>query len=232
MEETVLKAEPRMEFGSRSARRLRRKGHIPANIYGHKQENVLVSIDAKDFSRFLEAGHRIVTLSLGSKSERSVVKEVQYDAFGTTPIHADFTRIRSDEKIQVEVPVEPIGVPKGVSGGGVLIFPVQELLVSGLPDDIPERYQVNIESLEIGNILRLKDLTPPPKCTFVGDPEMVIISIAQKREEIPVAAPVEAQPAQPEVIGKKKEETEEGEEPEAKKKEKEKEKDKDKEKEK
>src|SRR2546426_9263148 len=73
MEETVLKAEPRMEFGSRSARRLRRKGHIPANIYGHKQENVLVSIDAKDFSRFLEAGHRIVTLSLGSKSERSVV---------------------------------------------------------------------------------------------------------------------------------------------------------------
>lgn len=220
MEEIVLKAEPRTELGTRSARRLRRGGRLPANIYGHKEENVLLTIDAKEFSRFLEAGHRIVSIHFGQKSERGVVKEVQYDAFGTTPVHADFTRIRSDEKIEVEVPVEPIGVPKGVSGGGVLMFPVQELLVSGLPADIPQRYQVNIESLEIGQFLRLKDLAPPPKCAFVGDADTVVIAVTQKREEIPVAAPVEGVPAQPEVIGKKKEEPEEGEEPEAKKKEK------------
>jgi large subunit ribosomal protein L25 len=205
MEQIVLNAEQRSAFGTRSAKDLRNRGRIPANIYGHKEANVFVSLDSKEFTKFLGAGHRIVTLKVGAKDEPSVVKEVQYDHLGTRVVHVDFTRIRRDEKIEVEVPIEPIGVPKGIASGGVLEFPMKEVLVSGLPMEMPERISLNIEGLELGHAIRLKDLKVPEGCQFVGDPESVVVTVVHKKiEAAPV--PVEGEPAQPEVIGKKKEE--------------------------
>src|SRR5688572_31662087 len=77
MEKIVFQAEPRKELGTRAARRIRARGLLPANIYGHGDDQILVSIDAKEFTKFLDAGHRIVTVRVDGKEERSVVKEVQ-----------------------------------------------------------------------------------------------------------------------------------------------------------
>lgn len=220
MEQFVLNAESRNAFGSRASKRIRETGRVPANIYGHKEANVFVTLDAKEFGKFLGAGHRIVTIRVGSKEEPSVVKEVQYDHLGMGLVHVDFTRIRRDEKIQVEVPIETIGVPKGISGGGVLEFPLKEVLVSGFPQDIPEHIAINIEALELGHVVRVKDLPATANCSYVDDPETVVVTIVHQTIEVPVA-PVEGVPVLPEVIGKKKEEEpEEGAPEEGKKKEK------------
>jgi large subunit ribosomal protein L25 len=170
-------------------------------------------LDAKTFQKFLGEGHRIASIQIGDKTEQGLVREVQYDALGSQMLHVDFTRIRQDQEVEIEVPVETVGVPKGVSAGGILSFPVQELLIAGLPGDVPESYQIEIESLEVGQHIRLKDLVPPPKCTFQGDPDTVILAVDAKRgaEEVP-AAPAEGEPTQPEVISRKKESEEEGKE--------------------
>lgn len=205
MEKFILTAEPRAEFGSRAAKRLREGGHLPANVYGHKEENLLVSLNTKEFSRFLEAGHRILTIRVDGKEERAVVREVQYDALGSSLVHVDFTRISMDERIQMAVPVEPIGVAKGITSGGVLEFPLKEVLVSGLPDEIPEGIQVNIEKLELGQAIRIKDLTTPAGCQLVQDAELVVIHVTVPRAEVPPPV-AEGEPTQPELIAKKKEE--------------------------
>jgi len=208
MDQISLNADPRSAFGSRAARSIRARGRIPANLYGHEEGNLHFSLDAKAFSKFLEAGHRLVTIRLGEQEESSVVKEVQYDPLGTTLIHVDFTRVRLDEKIEVEVPIEPIGVPKGAAGGGVLEFPLKEVRITGFPQDLPEKYELNIETLELGQSIRLKDLSPPPNCSFTEDPELVVAAIAHPREEVAAPAADEEQAVQPEVIGKKKPEEE------------------------
>ena len=203
MESFELDAEPRSETGSRAARRMRADGLLPANIYGHKEENVLVSLDAKEFRLFFEAGHRILTLRVGSKSERNVVKSVQYDSMGSDILHVDFTRISEHERLEIEVPVEQIGIPKGVVSGGVLEFPLKDVLVSGPADAIPEHIMVNVETLDVGQALRIKDLPVPDKCSFVQDAEQVVLHItASRATEEPESA--EAETSQPEVIGKAK----------------------------
>ncbi|MBI4600348.1 MAG: 50S ribosomal protein L25 [Planctomycetes bacterium] len=230
MEQFVLKAEPRTELGSRAAKRLREGGRVPLNLYGHGEGNSFLVLDRVELTRFLNAGHKIATIRTDSKDEPGVVKEVQYDPLGSTVIHVDFTRIRIDERIQVAVAVETVGVPKGVTAGGVIAFPMKDVLVSGLPLDIPERITVNIESLEIGHAIRLKDLKVPAGCAFVAGPEAVILTVVHHKVEV-AAAPAEAAPTQPEVIGRKEGEEEEPEAPaegEGKKKEKEKEKEKEK----
>jgi large subunit ribosomal protein L25 len=208
MEEFTLKAEPRQEFGTRAARRLRSAGRLPANIYGHREENVAVTLDLKEFLQLFEAGHRVVTVQVNGKPEPSVVKEVQYDWLGSTLLHVDFTRISKDERFRMAVPVVIIGVPKGLSAGGVLDFPLKDLHVEALPDDMPERIELNIEELKLGETLRVKDLKPPEKCVFVDDPELVVIAVSAPRAELPPEAAAPAA-SEPELIGRKREEGEE-----------------------
>lgn len=217
MEEFVLEAEPRVATGSKAARRLRQSGRLPANIYGLGAENLCVSLDAKAFQKFFSQGHSFATIRIGDRLETGVVKEVQYDTFGTEILHVDFVRVRQDQEVEIEVAIETVGTPAGVVSGGILSFPVQSLRIACLPKDAPEKYVLPIETLQIGHVIRLKDLTPPPRCRFVGDPETVIVGVLHRREEVAAAAPAEAAPEEPEVIGKKKEEPEEPEAPEAKK---------------
>jgi len=168
MQENILTAEPRAERGTRNARRLRQQGRLPANIYGLGGENVLVTLDAKAFGKFFSEGHRMATIQIGDVVEQGVIKEVQLDPLGSELVHVDFERIRQDQAIEVEVPIELVGVAKGVAGGGILSFAVQDLLIFGLPRDLPERYRINVESLETGSSIRLKDLTPPENCKILG----------------------------------------------------------------
>lgn len=210
MDEYVLKAEVRDVFGTRPMRRLRVTGKLPAILYGHKQENVALSLDAKEFRKFFEAGHRFATIEFGSVSEPGLIKAVQYDAFGTTLIHVDFARVSTDEKIEVEVAVELVGAAKGLAAGGILDFSLKEILVEGFPRDLPERYPINVEALDLDQSIRIRDLTPPANCSFGQDPETVVVAVVRHQVEA-VVAPAEGEPTQPEVITRKKEEPPESE---------------------
>ncbi|MBI4586515.1 MAG: 50S ribosomal protein L25 [Planctomycetes bacterium] len=230
MKEYVFKAQKREKFGKRSAALARAQGLLPINIYGHKQENQHLCMDYKAFEKFLLQGHRILTIEFDGQKEHGVVKEVQYDHVGTRLIHADIARVDLTEKIVMTVPVTTLGIAKGQSAGGILEINLKELPIEGPANAIPEKIEVPIVHLEIDQLLRVKDLTPPAGCRIARDPEDVVLAIHEKRIpifETPVG-PVEM----PEVIAKKKEEPEEGEEAAPPAKEKEREKDKDKEKEK
>jgi large subunit ribosomal protein L25 len=208
METIIFDAEPRTAFGTRAARRLRDAGRLPVNLYGHKEGNCPLSLDTKEFTRFLGAGHRILTVRVQGREERSVVKEVQHDALGVEIVHVDLARVGKDERIEVAVAVETMGTPKGVSGGGVLDFPLKEVLVSGPADDIPEHIRVDIGALEIGQAIRIKDLPAPPNCMFMQSQDLVVVHVVAPRLEAPPAVE-SVGPTEPEVIGRVKEPEEE-----------------------
>jgi len=206
MAKYVLKAEVREATGSRAMKHMRNSGRLPAVIYGHKQQNRLVSFDGKEIKHFIHAGHRLLTVDIGGVEENGILKEVQYGSNGTEIIHLDISRVDIHEKISAPVPIETIGVPKGLSAGGSLDLPKREVLVEGPASSIPEKIEIKIESLDLGHVLRIKDLERIPECKFLDDPEQVVAAIHTKRveEEAPEAATAEAQ--MPEVIGGKKEE--------------------------
>ncbi|MCZ6792333.1 MAG: 50S ribosomal protein L25 [Planctomycetota bacterium] len=208
MEEFVLKGVARTEFGSKAARRYRDAGYLPANIYGHEEDNLAINLDAGEFRGFFDAGHRVATIHLGDSEEHGVIKEVQYDALGSTLVHVDFSRIGRDETISVEVPVSTVGVPKGVSGGGVLETPRKEIRVEGPAAKVPERIELNIVELKVGDVIRVRDLDVPQGCRILDDGEQVVATVTQSREELE-AEIAEATGDEPEVIGRKKPEDEE-----------------------
>lgn len=203
----ALSVQPRTNLGSRANKRLRDSGQVPAVIYGHKEAVLPVSLNRKEIGHHLSGGTHVFDLNFDGKSEKVLVKEVQYDHLGKEIIHVDFARVSLDERVEVTVPLELKGTPKGEADGGVLQQIISELEVECLVLEIPDIIRHNVADLELNAVLHIRDLKLPPGVKVLQDPELIVATV----KEIVEAAPTEAVEgaAEPEVIGRKPEEGDE-----------------------
>jgi large subunit ribosomal protein L25 len=127
-------------------------------------------------------------------------------------LHVDFTRVAADERIHVMVPLEIRGIAPGVTGGGILDQPLHTLEVECLAVSIPESIRVNVNELQLGGSIHVRDLTLPPGVVARTDPDAIVVHVTIPQEV--AAAPATEAPAaqvEPEVIGRPKAEEGEGE---------------------
>ena len=224
----LVEAQPRPTDEARTknaARRVRRGGNIPAVVYGAKKESIAVTVNPKQISRILhsESGHNTVfDLKVGNDQTKARIVDWQYEPIKGTLLHIDLKRIAMDKALRVSVPVELTGVPEGVkTQGGILEQIIREVEIECLPADIPDHIDLDVTPLVFGQVLRVSDLPHSDKIKFITDetqPVAHITSVKEVVEAAPAEAGVEgvaAAPAEPEVIKKGKQETEEGAAPEA-----------------
>ena len=202
-------AKPRPELGSRANKRLRDSGFVPGVVYGHKEAVVPITLPRKELAGHLHHGTQLFDLALDGKSEKVLVKEVQYDHLGIEVIHVDFARVSLDEKVEVTVPLELKGTPKGEAEGGVLQQIISELEIECLVTDIPEAIRHNVADLEKDAVLHIRDLKLPAGVRVLQDPELIVATVREVLEEAATAVAEEGAPAEPEVIGRKPAEDEE-----------------------
>ena len=200
-----IAAEPRAALGSRANKRLRDTGKVPGVVYGHKEAVVPVTLPKKELVNHLNKGAHVFDLSLDGKAEKVLVKEVQYDHLGIEVIHIDFARVSADERVEVTVPLELKGTPKGEEEGGVLQQIVAELEIECLVTDIPSAIVHSVTEMKLDDVLHIKDLKLPPGVRALQDEDLVVAQVKTIEEEAP-AAVAEEGAAEPEVIGKGKEE--------------------------
>jgi len=205
---TEIAASLRAECGARACRRLRRQGQIPANLYGHKEANVFLTVREGEFTQHLTAGRRLVKLNFGDVETTGMIKEVQYDSLGDRIIHVDFARIALTERVHLRVPIVTMGTAKGAVGG---LFEVlrKELDIEGPATEIPERIELVVSAMVVGDVIRVKEVPLPPSCKVLhaeADDVVVAVHVPRKIEEVkPAEVPAEGAGTGPEVIGKAKE---------------------------
>ena len=204
-----IAAEPRSALGSRANKRLRDLGKVPGVVYGHKEAVVPVSLPKKELVNHLNKGAHVFDLALDGKAEKVLVKEVQYDHLGIEVIHVDFARVSADERVKVTVPLELKGEPAGEADGGVLQQIVAELEIECLVTDIPSIIVHNVSEMKLDDVLHIKEIKLPPGVKALQDEDLVVAQVKTVEEEAPAEAAAEGA-AEPEVIGRKPEEGEEG----------------------
>jgi large subunit ribosomal protein L25 len=211
-ETAVLVAQERSEHGTHAAQRLRKHGQVPGVVYGHKEATVSIAVSAEELNRAIRHGARIIDLKQGQGVQRALIKELQWDPLGHDILHVDFTRISKDEKLELRVRIQLRGTAPGVTAGGILSQVLHELTVECLPESIPDSIRVNIGTLQIGDVLHIRDVVLPPGVALKGDPDAVVVQITAPIVEAEApAAPGAAETAEPEVIGRVKGEEEEAE---------------------
>ena len=202
-------AKPRSELGTRANRRLRESGFLPGVIYGHKEAVVPVSLPHKEVVDHLTHGAHLFDLALDGKSEKVLVKEVQFDHLGMEVIHVDFARVSLDEKVKVNVPVELKGTPKGEADGGVLQQIINTLEVECLVTEIPDAIRHVVSEMALNDVVHIRDLKLPEGVKALQDGDLIVATVKEILEVAPAAT--EEGPAEPEVIGRKPAEGEEAE---------------------
>lgn len=204
-----VEAEVRSAIGTSAGRRLRRTGKFPGIVYGVGKTPVNVQLDERLFKRALHAhSGENVMLDLdipGSETKKVLLREVQRHPITGQILHADFNEISLTEKLTIEIALELIGDPAGVTQqGGVLEHLVRTIEVECLPTDIVEEFPLDVSALRIGDSLTAGEIPlDASKYTLITDPELAVVAVAaQRAEEAPAAAAAAA--TEPEVIKEKK----------------------------
>ena len=185
----------REKTGKEIARKLRREGMIPGVIYGPGSEPIPLAVRANELKKtlFRYRGEQIlfnlVLENNGSSEQKlALVKELQYHPVTDEIIHVDFYEISMDREVEVEVPIEVVGKAKGVEHGGHLQLLLHTMTVSCLPGAIMDKIEVDVSDLDIGDVVHVRDLTPPEGVRYLDSPDEPIVTIlAPQKEEEPEA---------------------------------------------
>lgn len=167
MEQFELQAERRTDVGKGASRRLRRTGKLPGIIYGTKRDVLPITLSHDDVAHQLEHEaffSHILTISVGDKNEKVVLKDLQRHPHKPFLLHIDFQRIDESAKLTMRVPFHFINEDRCVGvkqGGGVVSHIMTELEISCLPKDLPEYIEVDLAEVDVGETVHLSDLELP-----------------------------------------------------------------------
>ena len=202
-----IQVEQRPALGTRHTVRLRQQGRLPAVIYGHKQDPVHVSADAKQVSDLLRLKAHVLQVVLDDRTESCLVKAVQWDHLGDEIVHIDLARVDLTETVSVEVGLELFGDAVGLKETGTVLDHLHTRIeVRCQVSEIPELLRADVSELGINDTLTVADLVLPPGVTCTQDADTVVaavrmLAVVAEDEEV---EPAEEGEAEPEVIGRDK----------------------------
>lgn len=212
----TLKAKIRKDLGKK-VKALRKKGLVPAVLYGTKIKNQSLEVDSKEFEKaYKEAGENsLISLELeGTKEKYSVlIHNPQRDPLTSAFLHIDFYQPSLEDKIEADIPLVLEGESLAVKDlGGTLIKNISEIKVKALPLNLPKQISVDISGLKtFEDHILIKDLKVAEGVEILNGPEEIAVSVAPpEKVEEELAKPVEEKVEEVKVVEKeKKEEAEE-----------------------
>jgi large subunit ribosomal protein L25 len=180
-ERVRIEVQEREARGSAAARRLRKEGLIPGVLYGRGKNPHVFSITERELRKALTgpAGlHAILDVVVAGQktSHPSILKDYQQHLITGRLEHIDLQEVRLDQPIQAQVVIELVGEAAGTVEGGVLSQVSREVNVEALPLEVPERIEVDVSSMEMGDTLRLADVAVQDGVTFLDDPEETVLA--------------------------------------------------------
>ena len=182
----TIAAEQRTEHGKNEARRLRVAGRIPAVVYGAGKPTVAVSLNPKEINSILfsSTGHNTIfnVDVAGKEVSPAMLVDWQHDPVTEALLHVDLARIDVTRRLSVKIPVRTDGEPQGVKQeGGLLEVVNRQIEIECLPDDIPERFVLDVRPLNMGQNLRAGDVPLGDNMTLKTPADTLICHVVELR---------------------------------------------------
>ena len=183
-ETTILNGNLRTNTGKGFARASRRSGRIPAIIYGDKKETISIDIEEREYKKIItQSGifSRLLDLNVDGKSNIVLTRDIQFHPVSENPLHVDFLRIGKGSTITVSIPVSFINeeLSPGLKTGGVLNTVRFELELECPADNIPEKIEINLEGLVVGDSVKISTVELPEGVKpTITDRDFTIATIA------------------------------------------------------
>jgi large subunit ribosomal protein L25 len=187
MKKVSLSGSLRGNVGKKDAKEARNKGLVPCVIYGGK-EQIHFSLEAPDFKTILFTPETyLIEINIDGKTHQTILKDIQYHPVSDKVLHADFYEIQPEKPLTVALPVKLTGTSPGVIAGGKLRLKLRKLTVKGLLNAIPEKIELSISKLKIGQSIKVKDVQIK-NLTLVDPASSVIADVKTARGIVAIEA--------------------------------------------
>jgi len=210
MEEIQIKAEARKFKGKSAVKNIRRNGGIPAVLYGKDTESIPITIALKEWEIVKKNLKRnaILKMELNNNNKIEVkpvmIKNIQRGFLKQDIIHIDFLQVSMKRKIEVEIPIQLIGEAKGVINNGIIELHLRTIMMECLPSQIPEKVEIDISKLDIGDSIHVKEISLPG-VRLLENPDVAVVTIIPPTSE---EKAVTEEPVEPEEKEEKEKEKE------------------------
>ncbi|HEY8932175.1 MAG TPA: 50S ribosomal protein L25, partial [Rariglobus sp.] len=202
-QQLILNVSARAQTGRSASRRVRKANQIPAILYGKHTNPEAISIEAPEFVRLLKtvAGRALlIELNRADKATKalSFLQEVQRDPITDKFLHVDLQEVKSDEKLEIRVPVQVVGESFGVKNqSGVLEIATHALRIRCLPKDLPPVIEVDVTELKVGEAFKVGTLKAIAGVEFLDSKGQPVVSCVEPVGEIAAATPAAGAAAAP-----------------------------------
>lgn len=199
----ALTAQERKNKTKSSIRTLRKKGNLPAVVYGGKLDSTPIIVDLKALKKIIMTKGRnsVIKLKLNDGQHNVMIKDYQYDSLKSEYIHIDFFVVNLSEMISATVPLKLTGIPKGVKEDkGILQQAIYELHVTAKPHELPDSFEVDVTDLAIGDTLTVNDVTINQEIEVNQEAEEVVASVLIPKIEEESSEEIEAEEQEEELV--------------------------------
>ncbi|HMS68908.1 MAG: 50S ribosomal protein L25 [Saprospiraceae bacterium] len=177
MNTVSVSTQIREEVGSRGAKTARAEGMVPAVIYG-SNDPIHVLVNQKEVKPLIYTpDFKLGEISVNGSAIKCIVKETQFHPVTDELLHVDFLALTPGKKIKVEVPVRFVGNSPGVKNGGKLIQQLRKIKIKTTPENMIEEINVDISHLELGQVLRVKNVQVSTDIELLVNPSIPIANI-------------------------------------------------------
>ena len=177
MANEVLNVQSRVTERKSDLSSSRKNGIIPGVYYTVGKESVSININERELMAIIASGNVIIDMKLNeSESEKIIIKDMQIHPVTDKIVHVDLMGIRMDKEIEISIPIHFEGIPEGVKLGGLQQSILRELLLKGLPGDIPEVINLEVERLDIGDSIHVNEITIP-NVVILTESDLAIVSV-------------------------------------------------------
>lgn len=183
MKRYQLKATKRTVTGTAASRKLREQKQVPAVLYGRDMESVEISVPEANLLQIINQGspNALIDLTVGRKKHITMLKDIQLHPIKGGIIHIDFYVVSMDRPITATVPIHIIGEAAGIGEGGTVQYQARDVEVKCLPGDIPERFDLDISALNIGDTKTVADLEFPDNIQLLTATDEVVVTVLAPR---------------------------------------------------
>jgi large subunit ribosomal protein L25 len=181
MKAVSISGSPRENVGKKDAKTLRRQERVPCVFYGG-EEQIHFHVKELDINRCVFSPEVFIfDLDLGSKGQRkAVIQDMQFHPVTDKLLHVDFLEVDGKKELKITLPVRTTGASIGVRNGGRMSFPNRTINVQGIPTELPDSIEINIDSIRIGQSIRVRDLKIPG-LKILANKDMVLYGVRMSR---------------------------------------------------
>ena len=183
MKSLAISVNKRENLGKADSKALRNQGNVPCVLYGGEKQ-VCFYAHENDFRKLVYTPDVfVVELSINGEKKRAIMQDIQFHPVTEKILHIDFLEVFDDKPIVVSVPVILNGLAVGVRNGGNLMFRRRKIITKGLVNNLPDSIEIDIQHLEIGQFIYIKDLSVEG-CQFLAPESSVVVGVKTARAAI------------------------------------------------